>query len=271
MKAYEQEVFADFKKYANVVEAWAIYDSIIISPTFLGGEQNVGGWFTNFNAFGQQDQHSFFKTRTEGIAGSAYCNLQSADSMDYAFIADSIGLAVMSPAPNTEGRGSEPDGVAGDLYDEDDLISHWWAAEMPNHMGLQLKIQQDIRAEVQCMHCPPGYGAIGGGTAFNHEGQAPVHGDIPYMTNAVVQGVPVLSNRYPLPQPIGIPRTATIEGILHLSEFVRELMQNVTGPQEYQFNSLTGLPPYTFYQRRYSIQMSLFGQRLVQQRAQYHR
>jgi hypothetical protein len=270
MKPYEEQVFADFKRYANVVESWAIYDSVLICTQYYGSEQGVQGWFNSFRTFSQQETHSFFKTRTEGIAGEQYCNMQSADSMDFAFIADSIGLAVMAPAPNTAGEPSDPDGTAGDLAGADEGISHWFQAELPDHMGLQLKIQQDIRAEVQAMSCPPGYGAVGGGAGFGNDVQ-PGHGDIPFLTNVVTQGVPLLDNRYPLPQPIGIPRTATIEGILHVSEYARTVLNNVGGPRNFQFNSNDGTPPYTFFPQRYEIVFSLFGQRLVQQRAQYHR
>lgn len=270
MKEFERQVFEDFKQFANVVEAWALYDSIVISPTLYGSEAGAGGWFNNFVQFGQQETHSFFKTRTEGTAGLPYCNQQSADSMDFAFIADSIGLAIHGPAVNVEGVAAAPDGAGGDLTNQDDLVSHWFSTDLPRHMAIQLRVQQDIRAEVTAMHCPPGYGAIGSGTAFQSDAVVNF-GDIPVMTNAVVQGVPLLSNRYPLPSPIGIPRTATIEGILHVSEYARNILTQIEGPQNYQFNSNDGLPPYTFFQKRYSVQFSLIGQRLVQQRGQYHR
>lgn len=269
MKQYEAEVFSDFQKYANVVEAWALYDSIVISPTMYGTEQSIGGWFTSFVALGQQETHSFFKQRTEGIAGLQYCNQQSADSMDFAFMCDSIGLAIMAPAPNIESEASGDDGIGGDLLPSDDIIGHWFAADLPRHMGIQLKVQQDIRAEITAMHCPPGYGALGSGTAYPSQTTF-AYGDIPFMTNAVCQGVPLLSNRYPLPSPIGIPRTSTIEGILHVSDYARNILRNVAGPRQYQFNSANGFPPYTYFDRRYVIQFSLFGQRLVQQRGQYH-
>ena len=270
MKPYEAEVFADFKKYANVVEAWALYDSVIIDQLAYGSESNVGGWFTSFHLFGQKETHSFFKTRTEGIAGSQYCNQQSADSMDFAFIADSIGLAVMSPSPNLECIPSPGEGTPGDIYRADDLISHWFAAELPEHMAIELKVQQDVRAEIQAMSCPPGYGAMGNGASHNWFG-TPGYADFVFLTSPVTQGVPLLSNRYPLPSPIGIPRTATLEGILHVSEYARSVLTNIRGPEQYAFNTEDGLPPYDFFTRRYVIQMSLFGQRLVQQRAQYHR
>lgn len=270
MKDYEQQVFEDFEKYANVVEAWPLYDTIVICKEFYGQEQTAGGWFTTFVNFAAQETHSFFKTRTEGIAGLQYTNQQSSDSMDFAFIADSIGVAVIAPAPDRQGDAGQPEGIAGDLVDVDDLISHWFASDLPRHMGIQLKVQQDIRAEINCMDCPPGYGSIGSGTAYPM--QSPLgHGDMSFMTNAVVQGVPLLANRYPLPAPIGIPRTATIEGILHVSEYARNVLSGTYGPRDFAFNTQNGLAPYTFFPARYMLQFSLIGQRLVQQRGQYHR
>ncbi len=270
MKDYEVEVFEEFEKYANVVEAWPLYDTIIVCRQFFGQEQSVNGWFSSFVTFGAQETHSFFKVRTEGTAGLQYTNQQSSDSMDFAFIADSIGIAIQAPAPDRQGDSGAPDGTAGDLVFADDMISHWFASELPRHMAIQLKVQQDIRAEVNCMDCPPGYGALGSGTSFPMQGPLGF-GDIPFMTNSVVQGVPLLSNRYPLPSPIGIPRTATIEGILHISEYGRNILANTYGPRDFQFNTQEGTPPYTYFPARYMIQFSLLGQRLVQQRGQYHR
>lgn len=269
-RQYEQEVFSEFKQYANVAEAWALYDTIGISRTLYGNETNAG-WFTTFNAFGQQETHSFFKQRTQGQIGTAYTNMQSSDSMDFAFVAHSIGLALFAPAPNISARSAPPDGTGGQLDKFDAAIGHWFAADLPRHMGLQFKIQQDIRIELPALHCPPGYGVSGGGVAFPELAPVSAYGsNVTNVTN-VQQGIPVLSNRYPLPFRIGIPRTASIEGIIHLSEYARQIMTSVIGPQDMFFNSDDGTAPYKFFQKRYLIQLSLIGERLVQQRGQYHR
>jgi hypothetical protein len=274
LREQEREVFQEFKNApANVVEAWALYDSIIICPQFYGSEANIGGWFNTYAAFGGQETHSFFKTRTEGTAGTAYCNQQSSDSMDFAFIAHSVGLSIQVPAPKIDGvidPGGE--GVAGDIRFPDMLASQWFGADLVEHMAIQIKIQQDIRAEITALHCPPGYGSMGGGVATDSTVDIPPsHGEIPVLTHAVNQGVPVLTNRYPLPSPIGIPRTGTIEGILHVSEYGRDVLTNITGPRDFMFNSADGAAPYTFFPQRIVIQLSLFGERMVQQRGQYHK
>lgn len=268
MKQYEKQVFKDFKTFANVVEAWALYDSIVLCSDFYGTESNVGGWFTTYQAFAAQETHSFFKTRTEGTAGLQYTNQQSADSMDFAFICHSIGIAVLVPPNNFAAYGTENAQANPDFS-----ITRFMGADLPRHMGIQLKVQQDIRSELTTLQCPPGYGPLGGGQAFSGvtNDATPVMGDIPFMSASVAQGVPILKNRYPLPSPIGIPRTATIEGILHVSEFARNVLTDVDGPYDIIFNSDDGAAPYANFPQRYVIQFSLIGERLVQQRAQYHR
>jgi hypothetical protein len=269
MRKDEAEVLRSFAAAPNVVEAWPLYDSIVICPTLYGNEFQAG-WFTSLAAFGAQETHSFWKQRTEGLVGLPYTNQQSADSMDFAFVAHSVGLAIFTPTPNIEGIAEPADGNAGALDLPDALISHWFAADLPRHMAVQLKVQQDIRVELTALQAAPGYGVCGGGAAFPGIAAAD-HGDIPYISTTVSQGVPILSNRFPLPHKIGIPRTATIEGILHLSEYARHVLTGVLGPQNYQMNTIDGVKPYTYFPKRYIIQMSLFGERMVQQRGQYHR
>jgi hypothetical protein len=269
MRPEEIKLVKQFELNPNVVEAWSIYDTICISPTLYGSEANAG-WFNNLAAFGASETHSFFKQRTEGNVGLSYTNQQSSDSMDFAFVAHSIGLAVFVPVPNLEGTPSAPDGAGFALTQADAAIAHWFAADLPRHMGIQFKVQQDIRVELPTLHAPPGYGTTGGGTAFPGIVTL-VYGEIPFMLTSVSQGVPVLSNRYPLPYKIGIPRTGSIEGVLHLSDYARNVLTSVTGPHQMQFNSDDGAIPYSYFQKRYMIQLSIIGERMVQQRGQYHR
>lgn len=269
MPDQEKKVFEDFRSYANVVEAWPIYDTIVICRQFYGSEATVPGWFTTFAAFAAHETHTFFKLRTRGSAGLQYTNLNSADAMDFAYICHSVGIAVWGP-PSVDTYFQDADGAIPVLPDS--LISHFFTSDLPRHIGVSLKVQQDVRAEGSAMQWSPGYGVVGAGTAYQSTNAvAPIHGDIPFQTQAVCQGVPLLSNRYPLPVPIGIPRTGTIEGMIHLSQYARDVLVSVAGPHDYLFNSSDGTPPFNFFPTRYAIQMSLIGERLVQQRAQYHR
>lgn len=268
MREYEKELFSDFKRFANVVENWPLYDSIIICNQLLGSEANVPGWFTTFAGFGARETHTFFKNRTDGIAGEQYCNLKNGDTLDFAYKIDSLGLEITCP-PTYEVQVTDQDGQQQDSGTIDTSIPHWWAADLPRHMAIQLKVQQDIRWESPAMATPAGVGASGSGLAFQH-GALLAFGEIPWMVSQTTQGKPELKNRIPFPEPIGVPRTGSVEVILHVGEWARRTLQAITGPHQFAIN--VNAP--TIVQRyfsRYMIRCSLFGQRLVQQRAQYHR
>ena len=266
----ELEVLALFRRFKNVAESWTLYDSILVCETFYGTEPSVQGWFTTFNAFAQQEQHIFFKSRTEAIAGGAYTNQQSADTMDFAFVAYSMGITIWAPAPNLEGTiGSIAEGAQGVVDYSDPSISHFWQFDLPRHMGIQFKTNQDVRAECTCYAAPAGYGPIGGGAASDVP-EIPIVNSLPVINIAGTQGVPILQNRFKFPEPIGIPRTATIQGILQVAPFGRYSLTGIKGPQSYVIQPQDGGPPYVFFPKRYAIQFSILGKRLVQGRANYH-
>lgn len=265
MREYEREIKAEFKKFANVAEAWPLYDSVVICNQLLGSEANVPGWFTTFAAFGARERHSFFKNRSAGIAGDQYCNMQNGDSMDFAFLADSIGIEITGP-PTYDVQWGAVDGNGQLDATMDHILPQWWAADFPWHCGLQLKIQQDIRWEGPVMSAPAGVGASASGLGFQQNAVS-TFGEAPWLFSQTTQGQPSLKNRQPFPEPIGIPRTGSVEAILHVGEWARTGLTNITGPHEMFFHYTAP----THYYSRYLIRVSLFGKRLVQQRAQYHR
>lgn len=273
----EGQVKELFEKYANVAESASLYDSILVCRQFYGSENNVQGWYTTFNDFSKQETQSFFKARTESIANAAYNNQQNADSMDFAFLAYSMGITFWCPATALLGETYRPiEGAAGLIAKVDPVIGHLWAFDLPRHCAIQFKVNQDIRAEVMCYAAPPGYGPIGGGAASDviDALAAPIAylSNLPTINMAGTQGVPVHQNRFKFPAPIGIPRTATIEGILNVSDIGRYLLEGVYGPRDIvlQPGGGGGAPPFDFFPARFAVQFSLFGKRLVQQRGQYH-
>jgi hypothetical protein len=275
--------------FANVGEAWPLYDTLCVSPNLYGAEANAG-WFTTFPAFAANETHSFFKQRTEGSLDLAYTNKQSADTMDYAFWAYSLGVSFFSPGVRGLGK-LDGDGVLGPTSEFDANVAHWWETILPRNCAIQLKVNQDIVAELPCMAAPPGYGPSGGGAAFNHNncGYVPPvppngtpgtdgnAGYYPVLNMCVTQGVPSITNRWRFPSRLAIPRTATIEAILHVSREARETLSHAIGPLNYLFpNSRPvdgeGAPyPWTEFASRFGIQVSLIGKRAVQQRGQLHR
>lgn len=265
MRDYEKNMISEFSQYANVVENWPLYDSIVICQEFYGSEANVPGWYTTFNLFGDRERHSFFKNRTAGIAGEAYCNLQSGDSLDFAYLIDSVGIEITCP-PSNDSELSDVDGDGENSASQDHILPQWWRADFPRHCGIQLKVQQDVRWEGPAMSAPSGVGAALDGMSFNQNAVS-IFGEIPYMLSQTTQGVPLLSNRQPFPEPIGVPRTGTVELVLEIGPWARRILTNIYGPNQIYFNG--GTP--AFIPSRYIIRASLFGRRLVQQRAQYHR
>lgn len=268
MRPYEQQVFADFKQFANVVEDWSLYDTIIIGE-LIGSEATVPGWFTSFVNFSQRESHQFFKNRTTGVAGEQYTNMQNGDVLDFAFIIESIGMMITCP-PTYDVRIGSFDGIDQVPDSQDPVLPQWWRADFPWHTGIQLKTQQDIRLELPGMAAPAGIGGKGSGLGFQMQPALGTFGEIPWMFSQTTQGEPVLANRMPLPEPIGVPRTGNLEVILHVGEWARRILANISGPNRIVFNSSDGTPDFPNYYSRYMIQISLFGKRLVQQRAQYH-
>lgn len=262
------------EKLFNVKEAWPIYDTLIISPVFYGAESQNRGWFTSVAQFAAQPTHSFFKARTEASAGLCYCNKQSADSMDFAYKANTVGVAFFAPGVRPLSQG--PSGL-GDVDSLNTQTAHWWETVLPRHCSLELKVQQDIVLELPSLAASPGYGPQGGGASFEHEqvGYIAPNGSgnadyLPVMNMAVTQGVPQIVNRWSLGrEPLGIPRTATIEAIIRLSEIAQYELQQLT--QQYYYFKLPegGGPGRTQFPARFGIQVSLLGHRLVQQRGQY--
>lgn len=266
---------------ANVAEAWPIYDTLCVTPQFYGSESLGLGWFNTFADFAAKEQHSFFMNRTIGQIGLQYTNKATVDRVDFAYDAFSMGVRFYAPGVRTLGKLE-----AGNLNYRDNYSAHWWETELPSHCTIQLKTQQDIVAEGPAMMFSPGYGPQGSGASFEHEEIEPIgpNGAInafypPVMNWASTQGLPVLSNRFDFGEPIGIPRTGSIEAILHVSEYAREILTEMgtgigagNGPYNYVFADPDpqSFGDYLEFPSRYGIQVSLMGVRYVQQRAQYH-
>lgn len=274
MQTEEKEVVQLFAKYANVAESYPLYDTILICPTFYGQESNVRGWFQTFAAFSAQEEHHFFTVRNESLAGLPYCNMQSADSMDYPFLAYSMGLRFFGPATNIQGDEEAPDGTEGYMNHVDGTVGHLFQYELPRHCSISLRIQQDTRVELTGYCCPPGYGPTGGGAAMEIT-QITAPAEDQYRQHAQLnmfgtQGISSFTNRFKFPTPIGIPRNGIIEGVLKLSEYARYMLALFYGPRSIFFQGSGGTDASESFSARFGIQLSLYGKRLVQQRGQYH-
>lgn len=275
IEAFTQKEFNMSRaEFENVAESFPLYDTLIVCPVMYGSEENITDWYTSFPAMSVQQEHSFFKSRTEATAGLMYCNKQTLDSMDYAFIAYSFGVSFWSPGVRTIAM----DDLADSSISTFGLgVAHWWETELPRHCSIDWKVQQDVILELPAMAAPPGYGPVGAGTSFEHE-QIGVQANtiingayMPVMNMGVTQGAPYIKNRFPFRNPIGVPRTSVIESRLQLSSIARYHLEGFLGEPYYYFPNPGGTSAYTKSPARFGITVSIFGKRLVQQRAQYHR
>jgi hypothetical protein len=302
---------------ANVSEIYPLFDSVIVSQRFHGNEANVKGWFgahqgnqtiQPFTAFGSQQTHVFFKDRTQGQAGAMYCNLESAETMDFAYRLYSVGIRFWGPVtgfevlPHYSTTGGAPPPPWGAITLDDPVmiascLSAWWKAAFPYQCGFRLKVEQDIIVEGPAMTFPPGHGFTGSGAAWsdpvtpenNVEPAAPGDALIlqhPQMISIINQGVPKIGNRFNFvdskgkPQPIEIPKGALVKAELELSEYAQYWLANQAGPLYYLFNRLcprewdsdaaSGVEsPAYWFGTRYGVTVTLLGERLVQRRGQY--
>jgi hypothetical protein len=302
----------------NISEIFPLYDTVIVSQRFHGGEAGVKGWFGGstanptikpFHEFSRKERHVFFKDRTEATASLAYCNNQSAETMDYAMRIYGVGVRFWGPvsafevAPTYEDPDTPPPWGTIDRDDPvmvNSCLSAWWKGSAPSQCAFELKVEQDVICEGPCATFPPGHGFVGSGVAWGgtvtpeilDDPQASGEALIlqhPQMISVMNQGVPRLSNRFIFrnargePDPIQIPRGSLLEATVTLSPYVQYMLENVAGPLFYLFNrrcprkwiegdpegEVTMYSPAYWFGTRYGITVSLIGERLVQPRGQY--
>lgn len=254
-------------QYRNVLESSPLYDSIIVCSEdgMHGNEPQIPGWFQTFAAFGGRQEHGMFKTRTEAIAGLPYCNQQVSDRTDFAFRAFSLGISFWAPpVMDLIVEDLEPDV----LYPRQ--MNAFWQSELPNSCAVEFRVGSDIILTEKCFGLPPGYGPSGGGSGL---GVDQTFWAGPCMVSYTSQGIPTLSNRFDFTiggrgGPVKIPRNHTIEAKIMLSEWARDALALLTGPNTMYFQTDVVNASPLYYPTRYGITASLYGIREVQQRGQ---
>jgi hypothetical protein len=245
----------------NVMQAWPLYDTLLISQWVKG--KNISGWVTSYRQFAQRQIHSFFNVRNQGETNLAYCNLETSESMPFAYYLCSLGIdfqaAIGRPADPPREDPPPPPCHNG----ESDAI---FVKDIPRHIGVKLVVRQNDILLTNSYLTPSGagpYGIANGIATLDGLSANPVS-----FTNTT-QGEPFLKNRWDFPFPIQIPRGATYSVQIELSEYARDLLGVLCGPDLYTFQCADEEEPNEIGSVS-SIQVSMIGMREIQQVGQLH-
>lgn len=251
--------------YSNVRENWPLFDTVLIGLNQRSA-QDTQGWFTTLAAAGASNQHYFFNQRTRAD-GLAYCNLDTRDQMPYAFIIKSAGVRFFA-SYQTE----NPDIAAGDAnWWLENEVPHIFLADLPDHCSFRMQIQQDDVLKSCVPLVPAGYGPVGGGYGqTSPQSQFVVAADKSY--SAITQSTAHVTNRWKFPTRIKVPRNAALTVELQFSQYARTLLQSMVKQNTQDLITGNGHAENIDHDSKtfYGIQVSLIGQRLVQQRGAYH-
>jgi len=233
--------------YMNAVEFFAIYDQIQIGRAARGPSS-----FTSYANFAAQQQHHFFNVRNYGEVGLAFTNRETKDQMPFTFQIQSIGISFHAMIGKENLQEADNDASA--------LSDMLFMKELPRHCGARLKVREDYKLLNTVELLPEGVGPFG--LSFSpYPGQNA-------MTSAS-NGRSQLRNRfrYDKTTMINVPRGATFLLELELSDYARELFQNVPGPAQYLF---TRGQTSVDFPKLSTIRASIAGRRSVQQRNELH-
>ena len=149
--------------------------------------------------------------------------------------------------------------------------AHAFLVDLPNHCSIRMQIQQDDVLKSCVPLAPAGYGPVGGGYGQTSPiTQFTVAADKCY--SAVTQSTAHLTNRWKFPTRIKVPRNAALCVELQFSEYAKNFLQALVKQNTQDVMSGNGHQENADHDSKtfYGIQVSLIGQRLIQQRGQYH-
>jgi hypothetical protein len=247
--------------FANVPEALTLYDTVLVTQHILKWHD---GWFTSFLAAGQANSFPFLNVRNRNHH-LAYNNQDTRDQMPYAMEVYSIGVDFWGPSQAEIESGGE----FGMIYQQNHASI--WMVDLPRHASIKFNVNQDEKLNAQCCMVPSGMGPVGGGVGQGVMAYAEgFTGGTPNpMLGMTTMGMADITCRFKFPNPIQIPRRASISAVVTLSEYGRQLLQSLVGPWQYVFKDWES-GRELFKWMAYGITVSLQGKRLVQQRGQYH-
>jgi len=258
-------------QYANAVERSVLYDTIgiytpgIVAPVVA----NPDGWYTSWANLGAATTLNFFNVRNRS-AGLMWNNQDKRDQMAYGMKVQSLGISFFSQMFSHAGGWA-----VDETFSPEDYAHHVWMNDIPRHAGVTLTVQQDDRLKTHALFCSPGYGITGGGYARGEIStwstvDANIIGTWDHHLSTENQGVPILNNRWEFPVNLMIPRDANISLTIRLNDWARNLLQSMPWDVSWQGNN-DGEDLVKYIKAFAGIQVTLMGERLVQQRGEYHR
>lgn len=252
--------------YRNVVENWLLFDTVGIFDETTVNFSNPAGWYLNYAAMGGANEVNFFNVRNRRI-GLPFNNQDSVDQMPYGFRCSSIGITFFSNSFT-----QAPAWATDTTFSPEDTVGHIFMNDLPRHAAMVFRVQQDDRLKCHVLFTPGGYGPFGDGYGRGSPSQSVLStfaNGYDHHAGIITQGMPQLSSRWQFPIPIDIPRRATISVKILFNEYARQLLQ-VLPDQLELFGVDNGADDIVSQVVFAGIQVSLGGQRLVQQRGQLH-
>ena len=260
--------------YQNVPEALTLCDTILICG-YAKSLKWHDGYFGTFALAGQANSWPFFNVRNRNH-GLAYNNQDTRDTLAYAFEIYSIGVDFWAPAVIQQQQYFAPNGSAEAMLSYQNM-SALWICDLPRHASIKFNVNQDEKLNATCCMVPPGMGPVGGGAGQGDFATLipPPFGGAPEVLSpmyaALTQGTPEITSRFKFPNPIQIPRRASITAVITLSEYGRQLLQTMTGPWYYKLLDKSEPATTAAYKwAAFGVTVSLQGKRLIQQRGAYH-
>lgn len=250
------------KAFENVPENWVLYDTVLIG--LYAAQMNFNdGYFPSYLTLGQATDVPFFNVRNRNH-GLPYNNQDTRDQLPWVFKIFTIGVSFFSPTtPLWRDGAGAPTGAQNSEQ-------HIFETELPKHCSLTLQTNQDERLKINSLMAPPGYGIVSGGVG---QGERQIQSNNTYPDVAkwgFTQGVPELTNKWGFTNPLEVPRRANLSVRIQINEYGRELLQALPGPFNQAFRQVGSPSQWFFHPGFCGIQVTLGGQRQVQQRGQYH-
>lgn len=243
----------------NVAENWTLYDTTLIGEGLSSLAFN-DGWLASYAALGLQAEVPFFNVRNKNV-GLPYNNQDTRDALSWGFRIFTVGVRFFAPAVSVYS-------VDAPITGDQALPANLFETELAKHCAVTVQTNQDERLKTHALLTPPGYGPVGGG--FGQGDVQTVNSGMNVLTQTQGQGTSLLTNKWGFSKPLEVPRRANISVTLKFNDYAKNLLQAMPGPNFTPLRLVGAGDTWYSAPAIAGIQVVLGGQRLVQQRGQYH-